>query len=41
VEYTEERVNALMEEAKQAREDLENMMKMSHITMWKLDIKNM
>ena len=41
VEYTEERVKALMDEAKQAKEDLEKMMKTSHITMWKTDIKNM
>jgi len=41
VEYTEERVKALMEEAKQAKEDLEKMLKTSHITMWKNDIKNM
>jgi DNA topoisomerase-2 len=41
VEYTDERVNALMEEAKQANEDLEKMLKTSHITMWKMDIKNM
>jgi DNA topoisomerase-2 len=41
VEYTEERVKALMEDAKQAKEDLERMLKTSHITMWKNDIKNM
>jgi DNA topoisomerase-2 len=41
VEYTEERVRALMDEAKQAKEDLEKMMKTSHVTMWKTDIKNM
>ena len=41
VEYTDERVRALMDEAKQANEDLEKMMKISHITMWKNDIKNM
>ena len=41
VEYTEERVKALMDEAKQAKEDLEKMMKTSHVTMWKTDIKNM
>ena len=41
VEYTDERVKALMDEAKQADEDLEKMMKMSHVTMWKTDIKNM
>jgi DNA topoisomerase-2 len=41
VEYTDERVRALMDEAKQANEDLEKMLKMSHITMWKTDIKNM
>jgi DNA topoisomerase-2 len=41
VEYTEERVKALMDEAKQAKDDLEKMLKTSHITMWKNDIKNM
>ena len=41
VEYTEERVKALLDEAKQAKDDLEKMLKMSHITMWKTDIKNM
>jgi DNA topoisomerase-2 len=41
VEYTEECVRALMTEAKQAKEDLERMMKTSHVTMWKTDIKNM
>jgi len=41
VEYTEERVRALMDEAKQADIDLERMMKTSHVTMWKTDIKNM
>ena len=41
VEYTEERVKALMDEAKQAKEDLEKMLKTSHVTMWKIDIKNM
>ena len=41
VEYTEERVKALTDEATQAKEDLEKMMKTSHITMWKNDIKNM
>src|SRR5210317_973069 len=41
VEYTDERVRALMDEAKQAKEDLEKMMKTSHVTMWKPDIKNM
>ena len=41
VEYTEERVKALMDEATQANHDLERMMKTSHITMWKTDIKNM
>jgi len=40
VEYTEERVNALMDEAQQAIVDLERMLKTSHITMWKTDIKN-
>ena len=41
VEYTEERVKALMDEAKQAKDDLEKMLKTSHVTMWKIDIKNM
>jgi DNA topoisomerase-2 len=41
VEYTEERVKALMDEAKQAKDDLEKMLKTSHVTMWKNDIKNM
>lgn len=41
VEYTEERVKALLDEATQAKEDLEKMLKTSHITMWKNDIKNM
>jgi DNA topoisomerase-2 len=41
VEYTEERVKALMDEAKQAKDELEKMMKTSHVTMWKTDIKNM
>ena len=41
VEYTEERVKALTDEARQAEIDLERMMKTSHITMWKNDIKNM
>jgi DNA topoisomerase-2 len=40
VEYTEERVKALMDEAQQAIVDLEHMLKTSHITMWKTDIKN-
>jgi DNA topoisomerase-2 len=40
VEYTEERVKALMDEAQQAIVDLECMLKTSHITMWKTDIKN-
>jgi DNA topoisomerase-2 len=40
VEYTEERVKALMDEAQQASVDLEHMLKTSHITMWKTDIKN-
>ena len=38
VEYTEERVKALLDEAKQAKDDLEKMLKTSHITMWKMDI---
>src|SRR6056300_24686 len=37
---TEERVKALMDEAQQASVDLERMLKTSHITMWKTDIKN-
>ena len=41
VEYTEERVKALVDEARQANVDLERMLKTSHITMWKNDIKNM
>ena len=40
VEYTEERVKALMNEERQANEDLERILKTSHITMWKMDIKN-
>jgi DNA topoisomerase-2 len=41
VEYTDERVKALTDEAKQANDDLESMLKTSHLTMWKNDIKNM
>ena len=41
VEYTDERVAALMTESRQAHKDLEIMMKTSHVTMWKTDIKNM
>jgi len=41
VEYTEERVRALVDEARQANVDLERMLKTSHVTMWKTDIKNM
>ena len=41
VEYTDERVKALMDEAIQANIDLERMIRTSHITMWKMDIKNM
>ena len=41
IEYTEERVKALMDEARQANVDLERLLKTSHITMWKTDIKNM
>lgn len=41
VEYTEERVKALVDEALQANVDLERMVKTSHVTMWKTDIKNM
>jgi DNA topoisomerase-2 len=41
VEYTQERVEALMKEASQAKRELEAMLKTSHIDMWKMDIKNM
>ena len=41
VQYTEESVESLIKEAKQANEELERIMKMSHLTMWKMDIKNM
>lgn len=41
VEYTEERVKSLIDEATQANVDLERMLKTSHVTMWKTDIKNM
>ena len=41
VEYTEERVKALMDEARQANVELEKMSRTSHVTMWKTDIKNM
>ena len=41
VEYTQERVDALMKEASQAKRELEVMRKTSHIDMWKMDIKNM
>ena len=41
VEYTEERVKALMDEARQANVELEKMIRTSHVTMWKTDIKNM
>jgi DNA topoisomerase-2 len=41
VQYTEESVKALIDEAKQARAELEQMKKTSHIDMWKTDIKNM
>ena len=41
VEYTEERVKALVEDARQANVELEKMVRMSHVTMWKTDIKNM
>jgi DNA topoisomerase-2 len=41
VEYTEERVKALMDEARQANVELERMIKTNHVTMWKMDIKNM
>jgi len=41
VEYTEERVKALMDEARQANVELEKMLRTSHVTMWRMDIKNM
>src|SRR5210317_1785483 len=41
VEYTQERVEALMKEASQAKRELEVMLKTSHVDMWKMDIKNM
>src|SRR6056300_763439 len=41
VEYTQERIEALMKEASQAKRELEAMLKTSHIDMWKMDIKNM
>ena len=41
VEYTQERVEALMKEASQAKKELEVMLKTSHVDMWKMDIKNM
>jgi len=41
VEYTEERVKSLIDEATQANVDLERMLRTSHVTMWKTDIKNM
>ena len=41
VEYTQERVEALMKEASQAKRELEVMLKTSHIDMWRMDIKNM
>jgi DNA topoisomerase-2 len=40
VEYTEERVAALMADAIHARTELEQMRKTSHVMMWKSDIKN-
>ena len=40
VQYTEESVASLLKEAKEANEDLERIMKTSHLTMWKMDIKN-
>jgi DNA topoisomerase-2 len=40
VQYTEESVASLLKEAKDANEDLERIMKTSHLTMWKMDIKN-
>ena len=41
VQYTEECVQELLKESKQAREELEVMKNTSHIDMWKMDIKNM
>jgi len=41
VQYTEECVRDLIEEARQAKEELEVMKGTSHIDMWKMDIKNM
>ena len=40
VQYTEESVMSLLKEVKEADEELERIMKMSHLTMWKMDIKN-
>ena len=41
VEYTEERVKALVDEAQRANVELERMIRTSHVTMWRMDIKNM
>ena len=41
VQYTEESVKELLLESKQAKLELEEMKKTSHIDMWKSDIKNM
>lgn len=41
VQYTEECVNDLLKEARQARAELDAMSKTTHIDMWKMDIKNM
>ena len=41
VQYTEESVKALIQEAKQTLEELAIMKNTSHIDMWKMDIKNM
>jgi DNA topoisomerase-2 len=41
IQYTEECVNDLLKEARQARTELETMSKTTHIDMWKMDIKNM
>jgi DNA topoisomerase-2 len=40
VQYTEESVMSLLKEVKEADEELERIMKTSHLTMWKMDIKN-
>jgi len=41
VEYTEECVKALMDDARQANVELEKMLRTSHVTMWKSDIKKL